>query len=102
MPSPSVCEQMQWTTSPSDMVSVPSFISPGGVLGADLALFLLILTVWREESVCPAEGEAGGDSASDRSLLGRDLELAGSFGVSGRETDSFTEESAPSTCRKER
>ena len=57
--------------------------------GADLALFLLILTVRREERVGAGEarllgGEEGGDGVSARGLLARDLELAGSFGVSGR------------------
>ena len=56
--------------------------------GADLALFLLILTVRREERVgageaVEVEGEAGGDSVSARGLFSRDLELEGSFGVSG-------------------
>ena len=95
---------MQWTTSPSDIVSVPSFSSPGGVLGADLALFLLILTACSEERVGPdpevpeAAGEAGGDSVSARSLLGLCvLELGGSLGVSDRVTDSFTADSSPST-----
>ena len=76
----------------------PTFSSPGGVEGADLALFLLILTVSREERVGAGEavlGEAGGDSVSARGLFARDLELTGSFGVSGR--DPLSEDS--STCR---
>ena len=68
--------------------------------GADLALFLLILTVRREERVGAGEavevvGEAGGDSVSARDLFTRDLELAGSLGVSG--SDSLTADA--STCR---
>ena len=67
----------------------PTFSSPGGVEGADLALFLLILTVRREERVGAGEavmGEAGGDSVSARGLFARDLELTGSFGVSARDS----------------
>ena len=78
----------------------PTFSSPGGVEGADLALFLLILTVRREERVGAGEavvGEAGGDSVSARGLFTRDLEPAGSFGVSGRESLSLIADS--STCR---
>ena len=78
----------------------PTFSSPGGVEGADLALFLLILTVSRDERVGAgeavlAEGETGGDSVSARGLLARDLELPGSFGVSGRASRM----AESSTCR---
>ena len=68
--------------------------------GADLALFLLILTVRREERVGAGEvvlvgGDPGGDSVSARGLVARDLELAGSFGVSGRNS----RDADSSTCR---
>ena len=75
----------------------PTFSSPGGVEGADLALFLLILTVRREERVGAGEavvGEAGGDSVSARGRFTRDLEPAGSFGVSGRESLSLIADSS--------